>query len=241
MTIACLLFSMLLQVGPQPRVVLRSPLESRAREFVANFNSRKFDMVSKDFNETMRAAVTPAVLADLKQQSDSNLGRFQSIILVRQRREGGFRVVEIVCRYEKSLASFRVAFDSEDRIGALYLDPIAAEPVEPVLEAAARDWLRNVNAGDFEAATRHFEKNLQMQLSPSKLEKLQVQIKNSYGKFRSIKEVHQMTEEPFRTIDLIAAYERASVLIHVAFNSSDRITGIRLEPVQPEPPPAPHQ
>jgi hypothetical protein len=234
MTIATLILGILLQIGRPPRV-LQSPLESRARDFVTNFNAVKFDVATKDFNESLRAVLGPTELESLRELAYASLGDFRSITGVRQRREGGFRIVEVICKYEKSLGSVRIVFDSLDRIGAVYIDPIANEPVEPVLEAAARGFLKNFVAGDFEAATRHFERNLQAQLPPSKLAKLQAQVKSSYGAFRSVKEVHQLTEELYRTLDVTAVYERSSVLIHIAFNSSDRMTGIKLEPIAPEP------
>jgi len=231
MTISALVLGILLQIG-RPRRVLRSPLESRARDFVTNFTKSRFDMASKDFNESMREVVTPSVLAELKQQSDVNLGAFRSVVMMRQRREGSLRMIELVCRFEKSLGTFRVAFDALDSIGAIYLDPLATEPVEPVLEAAARDFLKNFIAKDFEAATADFGPLLQIQLSPALLARQQTQITNSYGAFRSVKEVHQITDEPYRTIELITVFERASVSIRIAFNSDDKITGMKLEPVK---------
>lgn len=235
MTIATLILGILLQIGRPPRVI-RSPVESKARDFVTNFTKSRFDMASKDFNESMRVVVTPSALAEVKQQSDVNLGQFRSIVMVRQRREDNFRVVEVVCRFEKSLGAFRVAFDLLDNIGAVYLDPLTTEPVEPVLEAAAREFLKNFVAKDFEAATSHLDRNMQIQLSPSKLAKMQTQVANSYGEFRSVKEVRQITDEPYRTIELIAVYDRSSVSIRIAFNSEDLVTGIRLLPVAPENP-----
>jgi hypothetical protein len=235
MTLATLVLGILLQIGRPPRVI-RSPLESKARDFVTNFTKSRFDMASKDFNESMRAVVTPSVLAEVKQQSDVNLGAFRSIVMVRQRKAGNFRVVEVVCRFEKSLGTFRVTFDVLDNIGTVYLDPLATEPVEPVLEATARELLKNFVAKDFEAATSHFDRKMQIQLSPSKLAKMQTQVANAYGEFRSVKEVRQITDEPYRTIELIAVYDRSSVSIRIAFNSEDLVTGIRLLPVAPENP-----
>ena len=234
MTIATLVLSILLQFG-RPPSVLRSPLESRARDFVANFTAVKFDLATKDFNESLRAVLGPKELEFLREVSYASLGNFRSVAGVRQRKEGGFRLIEVICRYDKSLGSFRIVFDTEDRIGAVYIDPIENEPVEPVLEAAARDFLKNFMAGNFEAAARGFDRNLQAQLPPSKLAKLQEQVKSSYGVFRSVKEVHQLTEEPYRTLDVTAVYERSSVLIHISFNRSDRVTGMKLEPIAPPP------
>ena len=239
MTMTALVLGIFLQMGRPPRG-LRNPLESKARDFVSYFTTAKFDMASKDFNEEMRETVTPAVLAEMKRQSDYYLGAFRSIVMVRQRREGGFRMVEIVCRFDKSLGAFRVAFDALDSIGALHIEPLTAEPVEPVLEAAARDFLKNFVAKDFEAATAHFGPLLQIQLSPAILARQQTQIADAYGGFRSVKEVRQITDEPYRTIELITVFERASVSIRIAFNSDNKITGMRLEPLAPVEQPALH-
>src|SRR5947199_5317289 len=149
MTMTALVLGIFLKMG-RPPTVLRNPLESKARDFVSNFTKARFDMASKDFNESMREVVTLSALAEMKRQSDDYLGEFRSIVMVRQRREDGFRMVEVVCRFEKSLAAFRVAFDVFDSVGALHLDPLATEPVEPILEAAARDFLKNFIAKDFE-------------------------------------------------------------------------------------------
>jgi hypothetical protein len=234
MTLATLVLGILLQIG-RPPAALRSPLESRARDFVENFTRTRFDLASKDFNASMLEVVTPALLAEVKRQSDTSLGAFRSIVKVRQRREGNFRVVEVVCNFEKSLGAFRVAFDVFDKIGAVHLDPLANEPVEPALEAAARELLKNFVANDFVATASHFDRSLQAQLPPSKLANLQVQLANVYGAFRSVKEVHQVSDERYRTIELISVYERALVSVRIAFTSENLVAGIKLEPVAPEP------
>jgi hypothetical protein len=231
MTTACLLLTMMLAIDKRTDAS-QGPLESRAREFVASFTAGKFDAASKDFNASMRAVVTPSALAAMKEHSEIVLGSFRAITAVRQRHEGDFRVVEIECSYEKSPASFRVAFDAEDLVGALFLDPIRTEPVDPLLEAAARALLKDFVAGDFEAMRKQFDTKLRYQLHPLKLATLRTQVATSYGKFRSVKEVHQITDAPYRNIDLIAEYDRSSVLFRVAFDSAARVTGVRLAPVE---------
>ena len=226
-TIAPLLLTILLAIDQRARAV-RTPLESIARELLANFNAGRFDAASKDFNETMRATVTPSVLADLKQQSDMNLGGFQSITDVRQRREGGFHLVELVCRYEKSSASLRVVFDAANHVGAVALDPIV---VDPILETAARELLKNFVAGDFEAAAKQFDPKMRAQLPPLRLARLQAQVTSKYGAFRSVIAVHQLTDQTYRGIDLTTAYERLPVSFRVIFDSAGQVAGIKIAPV----------
>jgi hypothetical protein len=235
MTMVSLLFSLFLAIDERPPALL-DPLETIAREFVVNFSAAKFEAASKEFNETLRAVVTPSMLADLSHQSDASLGRFHFITSVRRRRESGFSVVEIVCRYEKSLASFRVVFDDEDHIGAIHLEPIANEPVDPMLEAVARELLKNFIAGNFDAVPKQFDKNLRAELLPTRLASLQMQVTNTFGVFRSIKSVRQITDETYRTIDLTTAFERSPVSVRVAFNDAGEVTGLIIGPIStPQP------
>jgi uncharacterized protein DUF3887 len=234
MIIASLLLSMLLAINEGPRAVL-GPLETTARAFVVNFTASKFDEASKEFNETLRAVATPSMLADLRRKFDAPLGRFHFITTIRRRSEDGFRVVEVTCRFEKSLASFRVVFDDEDHIGAIHLDPIANEPVDPILEAAARELLKNFIARNFEAVPKHFDKNLRAQLPPTRLASLQMQVMNTFGAFRSVKGVRQITDETYRTIDLTTEFERSPVSVRVAFNDFGEVTGLVIGSITPEP------
>ena len=157
MTMVSLLLSMLLAINQRPKVV-RNPLESKARDFVSYFTTAKFDMASKDFNEEMRETVTPAVLAEMKRQSDYYLGDFRSIVMVRQRREGSFRMVEIVCRFDKSLGAFRVAFDALDSIGALHIEAGLHDEVEKIfgLGLPVVDWTKEEGIADEEVPLHGF-------------------------------------------------------------------------------------
>jgi len=228
-TIAPLLLSILLAIDQRAGAVPASPV-SIARDLLANFNAGRFDAASRHFNETMRATATPSILSELKRQSDAELGGFRSITDVRQRREGGFRLVELVCQYEKSSASFRVVFDIDNHVGAIFLDPIVIAPVDPVLQATARELLKNFVAGDFEATAKQFDPKLRAQLTPPRLTRLQAQVTSAYGTFRSVTAVRQMTEHDYRTIELTTAYDRLPVSFLVVFDNAGRVTGVRIGP-----------
>jgi hypothetical protein len=231
-TIAPLLLSILLAID-QRGGAGRTPLESMARDLLTSFNAGRFEAASKDFNETMRATATPSILAELKRRSDAELGGFRFITDVRQRSEGGFRIVELVCKYEKSSASFRVVFDIDNSIGAIFLDPIAIAPVDPALEVTARALLKNFVAGDFEATAKQFDPKLRVQLPPPRLAQLQAQVTKTYGTFRSVTAINQVTEQDYRTIELTAAYDRLPVLFLVVFDSAGHVTGVKIGPAAP--------
>ena len=230
MTTACLLITMLLAVDLPPAVV-ESPVETRAREFVANFEAGRMDLATKDFNENLSRLVTPELMKAVHEQAYASLGHFVAITELNQWPDANGRMVAAVCKYEKSNAVFRLSFDADNRIASMVLDPLKNEPPDPLLEAAARALLRQFVAGNYEAMSRQFDKKLRAQLQPMKLATLHSQVESSYGKFRSVKESHQINEEKYRTIELIADYERSPVSFKVAFDKTAQVTGVKLTPV----------
>jgi hypothetical protein len=179
----------------------------------------------------MRAIVTPAFLAEVKRESDANLGGFLYVKKVLQRTEGGFPVVELVCKYQKATASFRVVFDLEGHVGSISLGPAGIAPVDSVLEAGAREFLKNLVAGNFEAAVKQFDPKMRAQLPPAGLARLQAQITSQYGAFRSVTGVNQMTDQNNRTIDLTASFERTLVSIRVTFDNGGQLIGLKITPL----------
>src|SRR5258708_26085647 len=108
---------------------------------------------------------------------------------------------------------------------------MGAEQVDPGLDAMARDLIRNFVTGSFDAMIRNFDEKLHAQLPASNLAVLQAKVTASYGKFHSVQEVHQITEETYRTIDVIAEFDTATVSFKVVFDSTAQVTAIRLAPV----------
>lgn len=228
-TMMSLILGVLLAIG-QSSSPAHSPLEMIARDALANFNAGRFDVMAKSFNEKMRASVTPAVLADLQHQASAQLGVFRNVTEVRERMDGGSRLVELICSYEKAAASFRVVFDARDRVSAIFFDPIVSSPVDPALEATAREWVRNLTARAFDVAGRRFDKNMRKVLPPPKLALLERQVTLEYGRFQSIKSVQQVTIDDYRTIEVITSYERKPLMFRVMFDQAGQIAGIKIAP-----------
>lgn len=213
-----------------PRVKLQSPIEQMARALLANFVVGRFDVAAADFNDTLLPLMPLAALAEVKGELDSQAGAFQSVTEVRQGREDGFRVVELIAKFEKSPVSVRVVFDNSDRVGAVHFNPIVAPPVEPALEAMARDLLADLVAGRFDDAGKHFDDTMRAQLPPRGLAELSRQIANVYGTYRSVTEVHQRLSTPYRIVDLIAACDKTILVLSVAFDAQNRIAAVHVAP-----------
>jgi len=213
-----------------PKVKLPSPLEQMARELFANFTAGRFQAAAADFNDALRPLITAALLAQVREQLDSQVGPFQAVTEVHQRREDGFRVVELIAKFEKSPVSVRVVFDNFDRVGAVYFNPIIGPPVEAALETMARELLANLVARRFDEAGKHFDDTMRGQLPPPSLAELSKKIAKTFGTFRSITEVHQRMEKPYRIIDLIATCDKSPLAFRVAFDAQNRIAAVHISP-----------
>lgn len=226
--VASLLLTALFAINPRAKV--QSPIEQTARELLANFTAGRFEAACRDFNDELRPMVTAAVLANVKEQCDRQVGAFQSVSEVHQGSEDGFRMVELIAKFDKSPVSVRVVFDNYDRVRAVYFNPIVPPLADPALEAVARELLANIVAGHFDEAGRHFDDTMRSQLSPAGLAGLSKNIANAFGTFRSVTEVHQRFEKPFRIIDLIVACDKTPLAFRVAFDVRDRIAAVHISP-----------
>jgi hypothetical protein len=214
----------------KPGAKFRSPHEAAARAVLANVVAGRFDAAAKDFNDTMLETVTPAALTDIRKQLDTELGAFQVVTGASEQTENGLRTVELMVRYEKALASFKVAFDEQDKIAAIYFNKIAPETVDAKLEASARALLQNFVAGRFDDMTKEFNDTLHAQLTPVALADLSGKVAETFGTFQSILGVRQRTTNEYREITIAALYSESRVAVLVVFDKEGRISGMRISP-----------
>jgi hypothetical protein len=213
-----------------PRMKAPSAIEQSAREMLANFNAGRFAAAVIDFNDDLRPQVTPAVLAQYREQIEGSVGVFQAITAVHQSNENGFRVIELIAKYQKSPVAVRVVFDIRNKIGSVHFNPILPAPADPGLEKAARDLLANLMAGRFDDVTKQFDDTMRVQLTPAKLADLNRNILQLYGKVESITEVRDRVEEPYRIIEVIAACEKMPLKFRVGFDGKSRVAAVHVTP-----------
>jgi len=215
------------------RVPFPAQLEASARAMLKAFNAEHFDEASKDFNDSMRATVSTSLLADMKTQIEAQVGRYESIAEVNEKHADGFRVIELIARYEKSPVSVRFVFDAADRIGAAYFDPLPEPPVDPELETLARELLAKFTARDFDTVVAKFRPALRAQLPASRVEKLSGDVAKRFGTFRSIEKVRQINgNKGLTTIELMTTYSNEPSRVWIVFDSYRRVAGLHIGPVQ---------
>jgi Protein of unknown function (DUF3887) len=222
-----------LSIAVRATAAIPSRSQSVARRFLVNFAGNRLEAAANDFNEQMKATVTPTVLADFKQQFDRDLGRFLAVAAVRESTDGDFPVVELTARFEKMSALVQVTFDAAGKIGALHFDRVAAN--DPQLERIAREVLNAFNGRRFEEIGKYLDVKMNAQLPPSALETLYRDVTAVYGKFKSVTEARYTTQGELRIVEISAEYEKLPMLFEVVFNSNGRVAGWSFRPPKPTP------
>ena len=200
--------------------------------FLWNFGAGGFEMATRDFSDDLRPVVTTAMLADLKKQFDQQAGVFLSVTEVHQRRQEGFRAIELIARFSKSPVSVVVVFDPLDRIAAINANPIGPEPA---LEAAARALLANFIAARYDEAVKAFDDTMRKQLPPPALADLATSVADTFGTYQSVTGVKQNANPPYRVIELTLAYTKRGVSFRVAFDLQNRVAALQISPLPVQP------
>ncbi len=209
-----------------------TPIESTARALLVNFAAGRMAAASMDFNDALRPVVTPVLLAEVKTSLDQQAGKFWSVTEARQRRQDGFRAIELIARFEKMPVSVVVVFDSFDRVGAVYFNPLPASNGDPALEKTARELLTALVARRFGDMTGLFDAAMSAQLTPTGLEGLAASMAEVYGTFRSVRGVQQSRDGNLRFVDLALDYTRAPLTFRVAFDGQGRVAALRITPIK---------
>lgn len=228
--LATIVLTAFFATAPKPPLV-KSPFEMKARDFMTNFVAARYDAASKDFNESMRKTVAPATLAYFKSELDTQVGAFRSMGDFQQARDGGFWAMKFNARYDKFPVAFKIVFDADGQIGALFVNPQLPQKVDPALEAVAREFLSDISAARFDVAGKKFDEAMRRQLPPPRLAEFAKNLTLQFGAFRSINEVRQNVENDRRAVELVSTFERSAVSVVVVFDGIGNIAGVRIGPL----------
>ncbi len=105
-------------------------------------------------------------------------------------------------------------------------------PRVPVkIESIARDLVSNFTSSRFQAATREFNEELAVVVTPAVLAEQKRIVEGQVGVFRSITSVRQYLHEDFRVVELTCKFDRDSVSFRVVFDHYSRIGAVFIDPV----------
>jgi hypothetical protein len=99
------------------------------------------------------------------------------------------------------------------------------------IESAAREMVTNFASSRFDAATKDFNDDLRPIVTPAVLAEVKGSLDHTVGSFYLVKEAHQGHRESFRTIELLARYEKGTVSIVVVFDQLDKIGSVYFNPI----------
>ena len=112
----------------------QSTLIARAQDVVARLVSGDVEALIPSFTEKMKAAINADGLRRMIPSMTAQLGAFKTQTGARLESQGVMRVVLVSCVFERATVDLRVAFDPQDRIGGLGIQP--PKPSVPYTTAA---------------------------------------------------------------------------------------------------------
>ena len=100
-------------------------LGERAGQVITLLQDEKVELLTKQFDSKLAAALMPEQLRDLWRALQAQIGPFKSVVDrdVRPASSNGFTSVTIGCQFEKAIINMVVVFDKEARIGGLRFVP----------------------------------------------------------------------------------------------------------------------
>jgi hypothetical protein len=220
--------ALVLSLAVSASAAVPSPMQTMARRFLVNFAANRLDTAARDFNEQMKATVTPEVLANFKQQFDRDLGPFLSIAAVKESTDGTFPVVELTARFEKGPALVQITFDDAGKIGALHFDRVPDHDAE--LERIAREVFAAFNNRRFDDVGKRFDTKMSVQLPPAALESLYRDVTGVYGQLKSVGEARYAMQGELHVVKLSAEFEKMPMLFEIVFNNARRVVGWSFRP-----------
>lgn len=96
-----------------------------AREAVSLLSKRDYAAVTARFDDSMRAAMPTEKLKEFWEQLISQMGAFKERGKARQEKVQGYDVVFVRCEFEKGRLDLQLTFDSDGRIGGMFVRPAA--------------------------------------------------------------------------------------------------------------------
>jgi len=106
----------------------------------------------------------------------------------------------------------------------------AKTPASPI-ETIARQLLDNFVARRFDEASKDFTTDMRRVVTPAILAQIHRGLATQAGEFRTIADVRERKENGARVIAMILTYEKAAVSMRVAFDDSDRVSSIHVDPL----------
>lgn len=116
---------------------------------------------------------------------------------------------------------------------ALFL--AANTPAPSPIETTARQFLDDFAARRFDNASRDFTDEMRRVVTPAILAQIHRGLETKAGKFQTIAGIRERKENGARVISMILTYEKAAVWMRVAFDASDRVSTISVDPLVSKP------
>ena len=109
----------------------------------------------------------------------------------------------------------------------------AEEPTAPDLKADAQAFVRQLAAGQFDAATARFDAAMKAALPPEKLKAAWASTVGAVGAFQEQTGVRQESQAAYRIVYVTCRFETMSLEAKLVYDGQGKVTGLWFEPAQP--------
>lgn len=102
-----------------------------AQSFVDQLVKGDFAAASGHFDAAMKTAMPETKLKEVWQQVLGQVGPFQKQLSTRTEEQKGYRIVYVVCQFEKSVINVRIVYNAQEQIAGLFFQPGTASGATP--------------------------------------------------------------------------------------------------------------
>jgi len=118
----------------------------------------------------------------------------------------------------------------------LMLVGCAGQPAAPLteqdLEQRAREFVTQLDQGDFKGASRDFTLTMRLGLSPEKLENTWAYLEKNTGEYQQQGEARIASEDKYQVVYVTSRFGLGALDIKVVFDAKGRIAGLFFQPAQ---------
>jgi hypothetical protein len=211
-----------------------APEEAVARAFLAELGRGEWSHPKSAFTAKLAEAVPAVKLQEVWQHLEGVAGRFGEVATLKLEAKPPVTIVHLTATFGHTEKVFRVTVDEKHEIAGFFYGPSTA-----LLERRTRDLVTKASAGDFAGASAAFGTVMKNALPPAKLESTWRALEGQVGRLEAIDGVTLKPVGEGAALLADARFSKARLVVKVAYDASDEITGLFfLPPEVPWAPPA---
>lgn len=159
-------------------------------------------------------------------------GAFQKQLSQSTRTIRGMTAYVAQSQFEDSKVELRLVFNDQNQITHIWIAPVS-DLSQDAMESAAKAVVDELRQKQFDQMGLRFSTELQVRMTPERLEMSWAHILSHLGQFKNVKLATKDDELDF--VDVTCVFETGQIIVRVAFDPSGKIGGLWMLPVEAAP------